>query len=175
MNDKRNTNFIFLEQMPNEVKRAYLSEIKAFLYSDSENYLNKEHDGTLSPLQIAQLLLFASRIHYKVENYQEFMELIKNDNTEDYYDTPEFKKYITSDPEIENIYVWSLAKDLIAINYRLCTDILDAEKLSKIEDKKYKEIELIDSLDEKDPKYIEKFENLHFKNFSVGINNHLTS
>ena len=165
MNDKRNTNFIFLEQMPNEVKRAYLSEIKAFLYSDSENYLNKEHDGTLSPLQIAQLLLFASRIHYKVENYQEFIELIKNDNTEDYYDTPEFKKYITSDPEIENIYIWSLAKDLIAINYRLCTDILDAEKLSKIEDKKYKEIELIDSLDEKDPKYIEKFENLHFKNF----------
>ncbi len=166
MSRKKDSNFIFLEQLPDSVKRAYLSEIKAYLYADSGDYLNPDWNGTLSPVQLAELLLLASRINLKLDTYEDFLELIKPENPEDYLETADFKRCILADQEVENLYVWSVAKDLIAINYKICTaPNSESDSAGPADEHLDKETALLDALDENDPDFFAKYEDLQLNQF----------
>ena len=163
MGRKKNADFIFLERMPDAVKRAYLSEIKSYLYSNSGDYLNKDWNGTLNPVQLAELLLLATRIHLKVETYADFVALIAPEDPEKYLDDPDYLRCIADDDDAANIYAWSLAKDLIALNYKICIAELSNQSYADICERKDKETALVGAIDEDAPDFGERFEEVHLK------------
>lgn len=141
--DKRK--FVFLDKFPLVAKKAYLQEIKDFLYSDTE-YENKDHNGQLSPVQLSHLILLAARIGYEPETYQDFIELISVDK-HDYNQDPEFQECVLNDPEIQTIWVWSVAKDLISLNFKILQDEMGLDFDQTWELMQHDNQEIFDQLD----------------------------
>lgn len=114
-NNKRH--FIFLEQMPLTIKKHYINELKKYFF-DELSY-HKHSDCDMHMIQgcfIAQLTIFAAKIHYPLKDEKDFYDLIQAGHT-DYSTSDEFKNIILNNPENHKIYLWSLAKDLIATNF----------------------------------------------------------
>ena len=117
MSYKDKQHFIFLEQMPLAIKKHYINEIKKYFFDELPYFKNSGCDmHMIQGCFIAQMTLFAAKIHCPLNEENDFYDLIQPSHT-DYSTSDEFKTIILNNPENHKIYLWSLAKDLITTNF----------------------------------------------------------